>query len=79
MTIHTFLSEEAMIERAVEALVQALGPIETARFLALPKRPILDAIEWHRQWQDGLDTDHFLDQVFADQASGTANPKSPAP
>ena len=54
-----------MIERAVEALVQALGPVETARFLSLSPRPILDSVEWHRRWEDSLDTDEFFAQAFA--------------
>lgn len=78
MTVHTFLSEEAMIERAVEALLQALGPVEAARFLALPRKPILDAVEWHRQWQATLDVDTFLDQAFADSADTGEARTSPA-
>lgn len=64
MTTHTFLPEETMIERAIEALAQALGPVETARFLALPRRQIFDSVEWHRQWQGSLDADSFFSQVF---------------
>lgn len=64
MTVHTFLPEDTMIERAVEALFQALGPIEAARFLSLPQRPILDSVEWHRRWQDSLDADEFFAQAF---------------
>lgn len=78
MTVHTFLSEEAMIERAVEALLQALGPVETARFLALPRKPILDSVEWHRQWQAALDANAFLDHAFADPADTGAARTSPA-
>jgi len=48
--------------------MRALGPIETARFLNLPSRRILDYVAWHRQWQEGLDMTAFLDEVFATEA-----------
>jgi len=48
MTIHTFLPEEKMIERAIEALVQALGPIETARFRAFPRASPTPTPRLHR-------------------------------
>ena len=31
-----FLSEEALVQRAIEVLLETLGPVETIRFLALP-------------------------------------------
>jgi hypothetical protein len=67
MTTHTLLPEETMIKRAVEALVEALGPIEAARFLALPRHKMPEAVEWHRQWQATLDAETFYDEVFASE------------
>ncbi len=69
MTTHTFLPEDAMVKRAIEALVLALGPVETARFLALPRRTILDSVEWHRQWQETLNAEAFFAEVFSDNAA----------
>lgn len=70
MNTHTFLPEETIIRRALEALIDTLGPIETARFLALPRQQIPDAVEWHRQWQSTLDSEAFFDDVFVDEADG---------
>ena len=56
--------EETMIRRGMEALMRALGPVEAARFLALPQHRLADYVEWHRQWQETLDPDRFFDQVF---------------
>ena len=53
-----------MIRRGMEALMRALGPVEAARFLALPQQRLADYVEWHRQWQETLDPDRFFDQVF---------------
>lgn len=65
MTTHTYLPEETMVRRAIEALMQALGPVETARFLSLAREQHPDSVEWHRHWQAELDPVRFLDEVFA--------------
>ncbi len=68
MTVQTYLPEETVVYRAIEALVKALGPVEAARFLSLPRQRVLDYVEWHRQWQTGLDQENFFDAVFAPQS-----------
>jgi hypothetical protein len=50
--------------RAIHALMDQLGPIETARFLALPRQRRLDSVKRHRQWQAGLDVERFFTQIF---------------
>ena len=67
MSEHVYLQEDEVIQRAVSALVEALGPVEGARFLTLPRRRRLDSVVRHHQWQDSLDKDRFFDQVFASQ------------
>lgn len=64
MTTHAYLPQDTMVRRAIEALMAALGPVETARFLRLAREQQVDSIEWHRQWQASLDPKHFLDEVF---------------
>jgi hypothetical protein len=64
MKNHTYLQEDEMIRRAIHALIDQLGPIETARFLALPRQRRMDSIRRHRQWQANLDKDRFYAQVF---------------
>ena len=70
MTTKMYLPEETMTQRGIEALMRALGPIETARFLALPRYRYADYVEWHRQWQETLDPAQFLDQVFGTKPGG---------
>ena len=67
MSEHTYLQEEEMIRRAIDALLRDLGPIETARFLTLTKRRRLDSVTRHRLWQEGLDQERFFDQVFGEK------------
>ncbi len=40
--------------------MKALGPVETARFLGLPRGRYRDYVEWHRAWQVGLDPEALL-------------------
>jgi len=61
---HIFLEEDEMVRRAVDVLMGTLGPIETARFLTLPRQRRLNSVMRHRRWQDSLDKERFFDQVF---------------
>ena len=61
MSAQMCLPEEPMIKKGIEALMAALGPVETARFLTLPRHRYADYGEWHRQWQETLDPGRQLD------------------
>ena len=73
MNVHTYLEEEEMIQRAVNTLLENLGPIETARFLTLPRQRRLDSVTRHRLWQENLDKNHFFDQVFGTSTDPASN------
>ena len=64
MKTQIYLPEDIMVQRALEALMNALGPVEMIRFLTLPRQRRLDAVTRHHQWQADLDKDRFFDQVF---------------
>jgi hypothetical protein len=64
MSEHTYLGEDEMIRRAIEALLRDLGPVEATRFLTLPQKRKVDSVTRHRLWQEDLDQDRFFDQVF---------------
>lgn len=49
--------------------MDTLGPVETARFLTLPRYRYADTVEWHCQWQERLDPTQFFDQVFGAKPS----------
>jgi len=65
MKAQIYLPEDVLVQRALEALMNALGPVEMTRFLTLPRQRRLDAVQRHRQWQAGLDKDRFFAQVFS--------------
>lgn len=58
------MDEEEVIKRGMEALFKELGPVETIRFINLPKKRRLESVRRHREWQKLLDKDHFFDKVF---------------
>jgi hypothetical protein len=68
-----YLTEEELIERGLQALMDSLGPVETLRFLNLPRPRRLESVQRHRRWQATLEQKQFFDQVF-----GSAAPRSEA-
>ena len=64
MTSLHYLSEDELIQNGLEALMKALGPIETTRFLTLPHPPRMESVQRHRRWQATLDQEAFFNQVF---------------
>lgn len=76
MSTQTYLPEETIIRRGLEALMAALGPIETARFLSLPRSRYPDYVEWHRQWQAELNPQEFFDEVFGPAPTAEASGES---
>ena len=62
-----FLSEEALIQRAIEVLMETLGPVETIRFLSLPVKKRTESVRRHRAWQSQLKKEPFFNEVFSDQ------------
>jgi len=65
-----YLPEEELVQKALKALVEALDPIETTRFLSLPHTRRQESVERHRQWQATLDQEKFLEQVFSPEDTG---------
>ncbi len=64
MSTTRYLPKEELIERALTALLEALGPVEAMRFLSLPRSRRLESVKRHRQWQATLDQTKFFEQVF---------------
>jgi hypothetical protein len=64
MNTTQYLPEEELIDKALQALMKALGPVEAIRFLNLPRSRRLESVERHQQWQATLNQEQFFDQVF---------------
>jgi len=64
MSTTQYLPEEELIDKALSALMNALGPVEAMRFLRLPRAGRLESVERHRRWQASLDPEQFFNQIF---------------
>ena len=64
MKIATFLSDEDLIEKAANILVEKLGEVEATRFFAMSQQKREESVSRHRKWQESLDKEKFFDQVF---------------
>ena len=59
-----YMDEEVIIKKAMEALIEKLGPVEALRFINIPKKKRLESVKRHREWQKLLDKEQFLAEVF---------------
>ena len=62
-----YASEETVIKKAIEVLIRELGPVETIRFINIPKKRRMESVKRHQQWQKTLDKDRFFNEVFNGQ------------
>lgn len=65
MTSDNILTEEQLVKQATDILIDKLGFVETARFMALTSGARVESVERHRTWQATLEKDRFFDDVFA--------------
>ena len=64
MKTSVLMDEDVLVRKAVHALMDDLGPVETQRFLALPVGAREESVRRHRKWQRQLRKDEFFDEVF---------------
>ena len=58
------IDEETLLKTAIQALMEKLGPLETSRFLSLPRKQRMESVKRHQRWQNQLEQDKFFDEVF---------------
>jgi transposase-like protein len=61
-----YMNEEEILERGIEVLMRELGPVETARFLNIPRNRRVESVKRHREWQKSLKKDEFLNDIFGE-------------
>lgn len=59
-----YLTEDQLVQKALTALMDSLGPVETTRFLALAREERVESVLRHQRWQESLERKSFLDEVF---------------
>jgi len=63
-----YMNEEELVQKAIRLLMQELGPVETSRFINLPRKKRVESVKRHREWQKTLDKDTFFNSVFGAKA-----------
>ena len=64
-----YMDEETVIKKAMQVLIQELGPVEAIRFVTIPKSKRIESVKRHREWQKMLSKDIFFDEVFAGKST----------
>jgi len=64
-----YASEETVIRKAIEVLIKELGPVETIRFINIPKKKRMESVKRHQQWQKTLDKDRFFNEVLVERSN----------
>ena len=59
-----YLKEEDILKKGIDVLLEELGPVETARFLNIPRKKRLESVKRHRDWQKSLNKDDFFKEIF---------------
>ena len=62
-----FISEDRLFKKAIDILMEKLGPVETNRFLSLPSKERMESVKRYRKWQSKLDKDTFFNEFFGNQ------------
>ena len=55
-----YIDEDQLLKKAIDILMEKLGPVETS----LPAKKRIESVKRHRLWQSGLDKDSFFKEVF---------------
>jgi len=60
-----YMDEDSVIRKGIDLLIKGLGPLETMRFMNIPKERKIGSVKRHRVWQQQLKKDPFFDTVFS--------------
>ncbi len=61
-----YMNEEEILNKGINILMKELGPVETARFLNIPRNKRIESVKRHRDWQKTLNKDEFLNSIFGE-------------
>lgn len=59
-----YIDEDTLIEESIKALMEKIGPVETIRFMNIPRKKRIGSVKRHREWQKLLDKDKFFKEIF---------------
>ena len=61
-----YMDEDTLIKRSIEILMERIGPLETIRFINIPRKKRIESVRRHREWQKKLDKERFFNEVFGE-------------
>jgi len=64
MRVVKYMDEDTLIRKSIEVLMEKIGPVETIRFINIPRKRKLESVRRHKEWQKMLDKEKFFDEVF---------------
>ena len=59
-----YLEEKDIIKKGIDILMKELGPVETARFINIPRLKRIESVKRHREWQKTLNKEEFLKEIL---------------
>jgi hypothetical protein len=59
-----YMDDEIVIKKGIDVLIKELGPIETIRFINIPKSKRMESVRRHKEWQKSLDKEIFFKEIF---------------
>lgn len=62
-----FLSEETLVQRVIEILLETFGPVESTRFLSLHVKKRIESVKRHWEWQSQLEKVQCFNEDFHGQ------------
>jgi len=65
MKASIFKDEDQLITKAIDILLEELGPVEAGRFLSLRNKKRIESVTRHRKWQTTLNREEFFNRVFS--------------
>jgi hypothetical protein len=60
-----YLGEQDVLKKGISVLIKELGPVETTRFLNIPRKKRIESVKRHREWQKALSKDDFIKDLFS--------------
>ncbi|OHD70370.1 MAG: hypothetical protein A2W19_16350 [Spirochaetes bacterium RBG_16_49_21] len=61
-----YQGEEDILIKGINVLLKKLGPVETTRFLNIPRKKRSESVKRHREWQKTLKKEKFLKELFSE-------------
>jgi hypothetical protein len=70
MKITKTVPDNDLLQKGIEILFRELGKVDAIRFLTIPRKKRVESVKRHRNWQQSLNKDTFVNEIFTDREQG---------